>query len=190
MLYQYNLGIVPPHSCPPLAQPYLTFSLFHAALRVTSWIAKTWMDVHLDKVKFRREMKIGGRSFGLISFQEDFNPWLRIDSTIRIITLKKRGDPQQETATINQGTKREQGGGRIHQQYLFSLHSQEENCISRPRGRHAQSRDSLWPMKCDSNEVAEVLVAGLFFSGLTFPSATATCTLQRGWPSCPATRRE
>ena len=43
----------------------------------------------MDKVKFRREMKIRGRNFGLISFQEDFNPWLRINSTIRIITLKK-----------------------------------------------------------------------------------------------------
>lgn len=50
-------------------------------------------------------------------------------------------------------------------------------------GSQAPSCDSLPPMKCDSSEVAAALVAVLLFSGLTFPSATVTCMLQRGWPS-------
>lgn len=74
--------------------------------------------------------------------------------------------------------------------YLFSLHSQNEYGISMPNGSQAQSHDYLWPMKCDIKEMAEALLVSLVFAGLTFPSATVTCMLQRDFPDCQATRKE
>lgn len=97
---------------------------------------------------------------------------------------------RQGTPTISQWTNGRLGGGDIPHWYLFSFHSQNEDGISMPNGSQAQSHVQLWAMKCDINEMTEALLAGLVFAGLTFPSATVTCMLQRDFPDCQTTRRE
>lgn len=134
-------------------------------------------------MKFRREMEIFGRDFWLISFQEDFNPWLGEKLYQKDHTLQKQ-DSGQETPTMSLRTRGKHGGGGIHHQQPFCLHSQEENHIP------WESGSIMW--LTSTNELRQQWSGRsssgvLFFSGLTFPLPL--------WPACfreagPATRGE